>query len=393
MTSAGPRLTKQPATGAAPGQPADGPSGPPGASPAPGAASAPALAPAPTAGPSRRGPLLIIGLAVALVATFLGAAAIGAYDIPPSQVIGSVLHRIGINLGPTPDDLGESVLWDVRFPRVVLAGLIGASLGCAGALLQGIFGNPLAEPGTIGVSAGAATGAAASIVLGISTFGTWTTTIAAFVGGIITTFVVYAVARSGGRTEVITLVLTGIAVNAFTGAAIGLLTFYSTDEQLRSITFWNLGSVASAAWPAVSAVAPCAIVGLIVAHRFARPLDLLALGEKPARHLGVNVERLRICAILVVALLTASAVAVAGAISFIGLVVPHLIRMIAGPGHRVLIPASALGGALMVIGADLIARTAAAPAEIPLGSITALLGGPFFFWLILRTRSRQGGWA
>jgi iron complex transport system permease protein len=354
-----------------------------------------AVPPSADPAPRRRAPgrLLIIGLSAALLVIFVAASAIGAYEIPVSQILGSVLHKLGIDIGPVPDDLGESVLWDVRFPRVVLAGLIGASLGCAGALMQGIFGNPLAEPGTIGVSAGAATGAAASIVAGISTFGTYTVTIAAFIGGLITTLLVYAVARSSGRTEVITLVLTGIAVNAFTGAAIGLLSFYSTDEQLRSITFWNLGSVASAAWPAVAAVAPCAVVGLLIAHRFARPLDLLALGEKPARHLGVNVERLRVSAILVVALLTAAAVAVAGAISFIGLVVPHLIRMIAGPGHRVLLPASALGGAVMVIGADLIARTAAAPAEIPLGSITALLGGPFFFWLILRTRKRQGGWA
>lgn len=360
--------------------------------PPPAGPGAPAPDPAPTRRARPRGSL-IAALIALLVLTFLLGAGIGAYPISPAELIGSVLRRIGLDWGPALDDLGESVLWDVRFPRVVLAGLIGASLGCAGALMQGIFGNPLAEPGTIGVSAGAATGAATSIVLGITTFGSWTTTISAFLGGLVTTLAVYAVARAGGRTEVVTLVLVGIAVNAFTGAAIGLLTFYSTDEQLRSITFWNLGSVASAAWPAVWAVAPCAIVGLVVAQRFARPLDLLALGEKPARHLGVNVERLRVAAILVVALLTASAVAVAGAISFIGLVVPHLIRMIAGPGHRVLIPASALGGAIMVIGADLIARTAAAPAEIPLGSITALLGGPFFFWLILRTRKRQGGWA
>ena len=340
-----------------------------------------------------RGKWLIIGLSIALVVMFLVASAVGAFEIPLPQVISSVLHRIGINVGTRPDDLGESVLWDVRFPRVVLALLIGASLGCAGALMQGIFGNPLAEPGVIGVSSGAAVGATASIVLGISTFGTWSVTVAAFIGGLITTFLVYAVARAGGRTEVITLVLTGIAVNAVTGAAIGLFMFFSTDAELRSVTFWNLGSVASASWPAVAAVLPCAIVGIVAANAFARPLDLLALGEKPARHLGVDVERLRVLVILLVALLTASAVAVSGTIGFIGLVVPHLVRMVAGPGHRVLLPASALGGGLVVVAADLMARTIAAPAEIPLGSITAILGGPFFFWLILRTRKRQGGWA
>jgi iron complex transport system permease protein len=340
-----------------------------------------------------RGPILLVVLAALLVVMMLTAAAVGAYDLPLGQVIGSVLHQVGIPLGPTPDRLGHSVLWDVRFPRVVLAALIGASLGVAGAIMQGVFGNPLAEPGTIGVSAGAAVGAAASIVLGVSTFGSWSVTVAAFAGGVVSTFVVYAVARAGGRTEVITLILTGIAINAFTGAAIGMLTFYSTDAQLRSITFWNLGSAASATWSAVAAVAPFAAVGLLISLRLARSLDLLALGERPARHLGVNVERLRIVSILVVGALTAAAVAVAGAISFVGLVVPHLIRMIAGPGHRVLIPASALGGATLLVSADLLARTAAAPAEIPLGSITALLGGPFFLYLILRTRRRQGGWS
>jgi iron complex transport system permease protein len=304
-----------------------------------------------------------------------------------------VLHKVGLPIGPRPDDLGEQVLFEVRFPRVVLAALIGASLGCAGALMQGVFGNPLAEPGIIGVSSGAAVGAMASIVLGLTAFGSWSITGPAFIGGLITVLVVYAVSRSNGRTEVVTLVLAGVAINTITGAAIGLITYFSNDAQLRSITFWNLGSVSAATWPAVASVAPCAFVGLIDAPRFARQLDLLSLGERSARHLGVNVERLRIEVILVVALLTASAVAVAGSISFLGLVVPHLIRMIVGPGHRILLPASALGGAVVLVLADLLARTVVAPAEIPLGSITALVGGPFFFWLLLRTRSRQGGWA
>jgi iron complex transport system permease protein len=270
--------------------------------------------------------------------------------------------------------------------------LVGGSLACAGALMQGTFRNPLADPGIIGISSGAALGAVLVIVLELAPFGTWSITAAAFVGGLITVFVVYGAARSGGRTEVVTLVLTGIAVNAFTGAVIGLLMFYSDDAQIRSITFWTLGSTAQATWPKVAAVAPLSLAGMAIAPMFGRSLDLLALGEGPAQHLGVAVERLRMVMIVVVALLTAAAVAVAGIIAFVGLVIPHLIRTVIGPGHRNLIIASSLAGAAILVGADLVARTIAAPAEVPLGVITALVGAPFFFWQLRRTRARQGGW-
>lgn len=352
--------------------------------------------PAPVEQPGQRhvrGPLLIGVLAVLLVVVAVISAGRGAFPVPADQVLGSVFHRLGIPLGTQPEQLADRVLWGVRFPRVTLAILVGASLGCAGALMQGVFGNPLAEPGIVGISSGAAVGAIGAIVLGLGSFGAWSISGPAFVGGLLTAFLVYAVSRSNGRTEVVTLILAGIAINTIAGAGIGLLTYFSTDSQLRSITFWSLGSVSSATWPAVAAVAPCALVGLALAPRFARPLDLMALGEQSARHLGVPVERTRVAVIMVVALLTAAAVAVAGSIAFVGLVIPHLVRMIAGPGHRILLPASALGGAVVLTAADLFCRTVAAPAEIPLGSVTALVGGPFFFWLLLRTRRRQGGWA
>ncbi|MCW2529135.1 MAG: putative FecCD-family rane transport protein, partial [Pseudonocardiales bacterium] len=222
--------------------------------------------------PRAKGRLLIALLAATLVVVMLLAAGIGAFQIPADQVLGAVLHKIGLPVGHRPDDLGEQVLFEVRFPRVVLAALIGASLGCAGALMQGVFGNPLAEPGIIGVSSGAAVGAMASIVLGLSAFGSWSVTGPAFIGGLITVLVVYAGSRSNGRTEVVTLVLAGVAINTITGAAIGLITYFSNDSQLRSITFWNLGSVSAATWPAVASVAPCAFVGLLAAPRFARQL-------------------------------------------------------------------------------------------------------------------------
>jgi iron complex transport system permease protein len=287
----------------------------------------------------------------------------------------------------------EEVLWEIRFPRVMLAVLVSASLGCAGASMQGTFSNPLAEPGVIGVSSGAVIGAVASIVLGFSLAGTWSTAGAAFIGGLVTVFIVYAASRANGRTEVVTLVLTGIAVNAFAGAIIGLLIFYSDDAELRTITFWTLGSMAQATWSKVAVVLPIALGGVVAASLFARKLDLLTLGERSARHLGVDVERLRILMLAVVAMLTAAAVAVSGIILFVGLVIPHLVRMVAGPGHRLLLPASALGGATILVIADMFARTIAAPAEVPLGVLTSLIGAPFFFWQLRRTRTKQGGWA
>jgi iron complex transport system permease protein len=192
---------------------------------------------------------------------------------------------------------------------------------------------------------------------------------------------------------VVTLVLTGVAVNALAGAVIGLLMFYSDDAELRSVTFWTLGSMAQATWAKNAVIAPIVVTGVLLAALLARQLDLLSLGEAPARHLGVDVERLRLTSLIIVAVLTAAAVAVAGVISFVGLVIPHLVRMVAGPGHRLLLPASALAGATIVVSGDLIARTIASPSEVPLGVLTALIGSPFFFWQLRRTRTRQGGWA
>lgn len=344
--------------------------------------------------PARRGRpfVLTVALSAALLVGCLLSAGLGAYSIPLGDVLSSVQHRVGLG-GQSLDRVAESVLWNVRLPRVVLALLVGASLGCAGALMQGVFGNPLAEPGVIGISSGAAVGAVASIALGLTFLGNWTITVCAFVSGLFTVLVVYALSRSGGRTEVVTLILTGIAVNAFAGALIGLFIFFADNAQITQITFWQLGSLSQATWPKVLAVLPCAVLGLLVAPFYAKKLDLLALGERSARHLGVDVERLRIVLVLVVALLTAAAVAVAGIISFVGLLVPHLLRMANGPGHRFLVPGSALGGALVLVAGDLAARTVADPAELPLGVLTALFGSPFFFWLLRRTRRRQGGWA
>ncbi len=338
-----------------------------------------------------RGLAVLIGSGALLVTAGVLSAGAGAYHVAPAEVIGALLADIGI--GTAPDALAADVLWQVRFPRIVLAGLVGGALGCAGAVMQGIFGNPLAEPGIIGVSAGASVGAAVAIATGVTLLGPFTIPAAAFLSGLVCTLGIYLASRRGGSTEVVTLVLTGIAVNALAGAVLGLLLFLSDDGALRSITAWSLGSVSTATWRGVGSILPAVVLGLLLLPRYVRTLDLLALGDRSARHLGVDVERTRLVLISVVALLSAAAVAVAGVISFVGLVVPHAIRLLAGPAHRTLLPASALGGAAMLVGADLLARTVAQPAEVPLGVLTALVGAPCFLWLLRRTRRRHGGWA
>jgi len=337
---------------------------------------------------------LLGGLGVALCAAVVLAAGHGQLDIPPSEVLGSVLHKLGLDIGPLPSHpQGEATLWEVRFPRVVMAALAGASLATAGALMQGVFGNPLAEPGVVGVSAGAAVAAATVIAFGLDFAGTWTVAICAFLGGLITTILVYTMSRDGGRTEVVTLVLVGIAINAVASAGLAFLMFIGDTQAREEIVFWQLGSLNGSRWEYVGVVAPMAAVGLVASLLLAPKLDLLSLGDRAARHVGVDVERLRMTTIVVVAVLTAAAVAFCGIISFVGLVVPHLIRMIAGPGHRLLVPASALGGAVLLALADLWARTLVAYADLPIGMLTALVGGPFFFWLIRRARRTAGGWA
>ncbi|WP_051704092.1 iron ABC transporter permease [Glycomyces sp. NRRL B-16210] len=336
--------------------------------------------------------LVGFGLAAVLALGVLVSASNGAFAITLGDILSSIGHRIGLGGAPV-EGTGESVLWNIRFPRVVLGVLVGGCLACAGALMQGMFGNPLAEPGVIGVSSGAAVGAVAAIAFGLTFAGNWTIPLCAFVAGLFTVSVVYLLSRSGGRTEVVTLVLTGVAVNGLAGALIGIFIFYADNDEITAITFWQMGSLSQATWPKILAVAPLAALGLFAAPAFARRLDLLALGERPARHLGVDVERMRLQLVVIVALLTAAAVAVSGVVGFIGLVVPHLIRMATGPGHRTLLPLSTMAGAAAIVWADLASRTIAAPAEIPLGILTALVGSPFFFWLLRRTRRRQGGWA
>ena len=337
--------------------------------------------------------VLFIALSLALAFALLASAGTGQLAIAPQEVLGSLLHKVGIEWLPLPSHpAGDQTLWAIRFPRVAMAALVGAGLAISGLLMQAIFGNPLAEPGVIGISSGAAVGAGLSIVFGLTLFGQWTTAVLAFAAGLVATLLVYFMSRADGRTEVVTLVLTGIAINAIAGAAIALLTFMGDTQSREQIVFWQLGSLAGSRWSQVAIVAPILAIGMIIAYLVARKLDLLALGERNARHLGVNVEALRIGIIVLVALLVGASVAFAGIIAFVGLVIPHLMRMILGPAHLPLVTASVLGGALLLTLADLGARTLVPMADLPIGMLTSLVGGPFFFWLLRRTRKRAGGW-
>ena len=288
---------------------------------------------------------------------------------------------------------GASDASALRVPRVILGMLIGASLAVSGAVMQGLFRNPLADPGLVGVSAGAGLGAIGVIVLGGSflapvtaAFGIYALPFAAFLGGLATTLILYRVATRRGQTSVATMLLAGIALGALAGAASGLLVYVADDRQLRDLTFWNLGSLAGATWTKIAAAGPIIALTLVASPFLARGLNGLSLGETTAHHLGIPVQRLKNVAIVMVAAAVGASVAVSGGIGFVGIVVPHLLRLAIGPDHRYLLPASALLGACLLLVADAVSRTVVAPAELPIGIVTAAVGAPFFLWILLRRR-------
>lgn len=329
---------------------------------------------------------------ILLVGALLLGVGVGAVRVAPLDAVEILLRHAGIHVGGRVDPQEDAILWVIRLPRVLLGALVGGALAVAGTALQGMFRNPLADPGLIGVSSGASVGAVGAIALGVSAAFPGALQFAAFGGGIVATLAVYGLARYDGRTEAVTLILTGIAITAICGAAIGFMIARLDDQELRDAVFWSLGSVGGATWSIVRLTVPCVVLGTAVALAAGRALDLMTLGEREAEHLGVDTERLRMRLIGALALSTGAAVAAAGVVAFVGLVVPHLVRLAVGPSHRIVLPASFLGGAALLVLADLVARTAAAPTEIPLGVVTSLAGGPFFLWLIWRTRKAHGGW-
>lgn len=282
------------------------------------------------------------------------------------------------------------VLEAVRLPRTALGLLVGAGLAVSGAMMQGLFRNPLADPGIVGVTSGAALAAVLAIVLGgtvlaplAMVFGNQFLPLMAFFGGLINTWLLYLIATKDGRTSTTALILSGIAIGALAAAVMGLMIFIADDRQLRDITFWSLGSLGGATFGRVLSILPFIVFVLGVIPFVARGLDALVLGDAAAFHMGVPVQRLKRIVIIAVAAACGSTVAVAGSIGFVGIVVPHLLRLVTGPSHRFLLPASALGGGALLLIADSVARTVASPAELPIGVITALFGAPVFLFLLL----------
>jgi iron complex transport system permease protein len=335
----------------------------------------------------------VLGAAVLLcLAVAVLAVGTGAVRVAPAQVLSGLF---GLN-DPLLSEAQRTVIWSVRLPRVLQGLLAGAALASTGVLMQALFRNPLADPALIGVSAGAALGAVAVIVLGATVFaglsrllGVWTLPLAAFWGALLTAAGVFALARRDGALDPTTLLLTGIAINALTGAGIGLLTYLATDDQLRNLTFWSLGSLGAATWGSLLGITPALLLLVLGLPWLVSPLNALLLGESEALHLGVPVERLKRIVIVLTAAGAGAVVAVCGVIGFVGLIAPHLARLLVGPDHRVVLPLSALLGATLLTSSDLIARTAVRPAELPIGILTALIGAPFFLWL-LRRRSAWG---
>ncbi len=343
---------------------------------------------------ARPRPLALVGALVALVVVVaLLALGVGAIDIPLRQVVASVASLFGIPLPADVPTANATVVVAIRLPRIALAIAAGAGLCASGAALQAMFRNPLADPMLIGVSSGAALAVTATIVVGARFAAGWTTAlgpfalpVAGFVGGLAATSLLYRLATFEGATSLATMLLAGIALNALAFAGTGLLTTIATNEQLRSIAFWNFGSLAGARWDAVGVVALAVAISIGRLMRLAPGLNAFALGEVEARHLGFATGRLKRETIAYAALMAGFVVAVCGVIGFVALVAPQIARALGGPDHRVVIPASAAIGALLLIGGDVAGRLVVAPAELPIGIVTALVGAPFFLALLLRRR-------
>lgn len=329
--------------------------------------------------------LLLTGLCLV---TGCIALTLGPVSLTPARVLQILLFGWQENAQFSVQE--RVVVLDLRLPRILLAMLVGAGLAVTGAVFQGLFRNPLADPGLIGVSSGAACGAVLVIVLGAQLApqfmlmaNQYAVPLGAFFGSLVATFAVYTIASARGNTDTALLLLAGIAISALCMAVTGICIYVADDNQLRTLTFWTMGSLAGVHWQELLLVGGIMAAALTILLRMGRTLDALAMGEAVAQHLGLPVERIKRRIVLLTALLVGCAVSVSGLIGFVGLVVPHLVRLALGPQHRWLLPLSALGGALLLLVADTVARNLVAPAEVPIGLITALIGAPFFIWLLL----------
>lgn len=339
-------------------------------------------------------PVVVVLLLALLLLASLLSLALGPVAIPLDDTLRVLLQRMTAAELPADQVL---IIEQIRVPRTLMGLLVGATLALTGAAMQGLFRNPLADPGLIGVSSGAALGAALVIVLGGTLLAQlptavlpYVTVLGAFLGGVATTWLVYRLGQSVQGTSVASMLLAGIAIAAISGAVIGLLSYLADDAMLRTLTFWNMGTLGGASYERVAVLALCCALVWWRLPRQASALNALLLGESEARHLGVDVERVKRELVLLTALGVGACVAVAGLIGFVGLVVPHLVRLLLGADHRRVLPASMLLGSGLLLLADVVARLVVSPAELPIGIITAVLGAPFFLALLLRAQRRGG---
>jgi iron complex transport system permease protein len=338
---------------------------------------------------------LLLGLLLAIM--LVASASIGAFVFTPAQMTRFAAEAAGLMPATAADTLDRNVFLVLRLPRVLLCGFTGAALSVSGTLMQGLFRNPIVEPGLAGTSAGAALGAALVFVLGNSKLGfaaplgTAGVPLLAFICSFAVTLLVYRLSTSFGRTDVFTLLLAGIALNAMCNAGTGFLSYIARDPQARNITFWNLGTFTTADWRSALLVAAAFAASALLALRHGKNLNALMLGEENAAYLGVEPEKLILRLIIINTIMVSVATAMVGVIAFVGLVTPHLLRLLRSADYTFLLPASALLGAVLMEAVDIVARIVIKPAELPIGIITALLGAPFFLWILIRQRRAGSG--
>lgn len=327
------------------------------------------------------------GLVAILFVVMIISAATGAAHIAYLDVAKLILNGLGLNIGVDLPTSQATIINQVRLPRIIVGALTGAALSTAGVTLQGTFRNPLADPSIIGVSVGGSLGAVIAISLGIGVNNMWVQPIFAFVGALGAAVLVYSLSLVNGKSQPATLLLAGVAVNAFLGALISaLLMFTNQFPELQAILSWLIGGLRGRGWSHAGAIVIPVVVTIALLFAYARDLNLMLLGEETAQGLGINVVRTRLILLILAALSTGAAVSIAGPIGFVGLVVPHMLRLVVGPDHRVLLPISAIGGAVFLVATDTLARIVIQPAELQVGIITNLLGAPFFLYLLYRNR-------
>jgi iron complex transport system permease protein len=341
---------------------------------------------------SKQWKLTLMGLIIALIVTVIVSLDIGYATIPFPEILailGNKLPFFSSVVDPNSfSTVNQAIILDIRLPRILAAVVIGAALATAGALYQGVFKNPMADPYVLGVSAGASVGAGLGLLFGsgLSLLGFPIVPTTAFIAALITVFVVYNISRVGSRVPEMTLLLSGIAITIFLSAVYQVMQVFAPNTQLHALVYWLIGGISNVTWSAWWSIFPFIFVGILLSFFFARDLNMMALGEDTAQHLGVNTERTKKLLLALGAMITAAAVSISGLIGFVGLMIPHITRLIIGPDHRILIPASVIVGAIFLVVCDAIARIATGATELPVGAITALAGGPFFIFLLRKRK-------